>query len=166
MASASAMTSARDDGGELARRLQAASCCVWQWVDGQTDRSRVVFGGTAGLVVIDPDEEPTRAARVFENAGDVRNVAITPDGRRAVVGTSDGVYRLWDLEEGRAMRRCSLRDGVPGRRERRSTYTSCALCSWHLMLSDSASKNGAEAVGVSHDARLPPTTREVATMAT
>jgi serine/threonine protein kinase len=38
-----------------------------------------------------------------EHQGWVRNVAVTPDGRRALSGGDDATLRLWDLETGRAL---------------------------------------------------------------
>lgn len=89
-----------DDDGHVVRRLAAGCGCGQRWVDADPDGDRLVFGGPGGLVVVDPEDERTQ---VIENAGDVENVALAPDGVRAVVGTRDGVYRLWDLDEARAI---------------------------------------------------------------
>jgi Novel STAND NTPase 1 len=89
-----------DDAGKLVRRFDAGPGGPQQWLGAHPDGRRLVFGGPAGLVVVDPEDERTQ---VIEHAGDVVNVALAPDGVRAVVGTRDGVYRLWDLEQRRAI---------------------------------------------------------------
>ncbi|MFO7778127.1 MAG: BTAD domain-containing putative transcriptional regulator [Nitriliruptoraceae bacterium] len=104
-----------DDQGELVRRLDVGCGCGMRWVDGDPEGRRLVFGGPGGLVVIDQED---RGGRRIEEAGDVANVSLTQDGARAVVGTRDGVYRLWDLEERRAIavlyRGSSASLGPPG----------------------------------------------------
>lgn len=89
-----------DDDGEVVRRLAAGCGCGQQWAGADPEGDRLVFGGPGGLVVVDPEDERTH---VIENAGDVVNVALAPGGVRAIVGTRDGVYRLWNLEENRAI---------------------------------------------------------------
>lgn len=89
-----------DRSGELIRRFDAGSVGIDGSVDASADGSRLVFGGWDGLVVVDPENEQSR---MIEDARHVVAVGLTPDGVRAVVGTRDGVYRLWDLEEERAI---------------------------------------------------------------
>lgn len=86
-----------DDAGELVRRFDAAPGDWRPAADATPDGEGIVFGGN-GLVVIDPEEE---RSLVITDVGTVVNLALTPDGTRAIVGARDGVYRLWDPEEGR-----------------------------------------------------------------
>lgn len=88
-----------DDAGELVRRFDAAPGDWRPFADATPDGQRLAFGGN-GLVVVDPEDE---RSRVITDVGTVVNVALTPDGTRAIVGTRDGVYRLWDLEAERAI---------------------------------------------------------------
>ena len=87
-----------DDSGALVRRFDVGLRGPQQWLGAHPDSPRIVFGGPAGLVVVDLEDE---RSWVIEDAGDVVNLALAPDGDRAVVGTRDGVYRLWDLEAAR-----------------------------------------------------------------
>lgn len=51
----------------------------------------------------------TGSARVIGNHPDgVRDIAMTPDGRRAVSGGNSGIFKLWDLERGCEMHSCDV----------------------------------------------------------
>ncbi|MES1242737.1 MAG: DUF4365 domain-containing protein [Acidobacteriota bacterium] len=53
-----------------------------------------------------PGTEPRLSARSFSlgHTRSVRSVAFSPDGKRALSGSSDKTIRIWDVEDGRCLR--------------------------------------------------------------
>lgn len=76
------------DGSSALRRLREQAA---QWRGGPW------------LQPLEPTLAPPGGALLFTlggDAGPVRAVAVTPDGRRAISGSSDATVRVWDLQRG------------------------------------------------------------------
>src|SRR5206468_1318683 len=58
---------------------------------------------------------PIGEVRRFEGHGrDIRRLAVSPDGRRALTACWDKIMRLWDLRTGQQLRECEHPSEVHG----------------------------------------------------
>jgi WD40 repeat protein len=64
----------------------------------------VLTGGDTSLILWDADSGQ-EIRRLRGHTGLIGNVALLPDGRRAVSGSFDRTIRLWDLESGQELHR-------------------------------------------------------------
>ena len=62
---------------------------------------------------IDPDpKEPPGEVRHFDaNAGEIRRLAVSPDGRQVITASYDNAIRLWDVASGEVVLDCGRQAG-------------------------------------------------------
>jgi WD40 repeat protein len=73
----------------------------------------------------------TGGATLHGAHGEVRSVAVTPDGRYAVSGSWDGTVRVWELETGQEVRRFTGHEGGY-KRGGDAGWALCGVGRWKL----------------------------------
>jgi WD40 repeat protein len=91
----------------LPRERDARALCVALSADG----TRVLTGGSDGLVRLQDRKKKRIVHSLARHAGAVNAVAISADGRRALSGGEDKTVRLWDLETGKELQRFTEHTG-------------------------------------------------------
>jgi hypothetical protein len=95
------------------------------WVDGDGKQILVANADAADVCVVDVESKRIRA-NISRNAGPACAVAVTPNGKIAVTGGTDGVVRFWDLAA-LWMREYAHRHGDRKRDRRSRRWSVCGL---------------------------------------
>ncbi len=131
---------------------------------------RLVSGGVDDHTIRVWNVETGAEIRQMKHGHGVTNIAIFPDGRRALTGSWDRTFGVWDLETGQQLRRISGVAGEfdaavavspDGRRALFGTYYDHAVRLWDLEVGEEIERFEGHTASVGHVAFSPDGRRAV-----